>query len=127
MRGIMYILFNCMISGLDCCFFVIVVEVSFFFMAFTNSCCDWSEVVLQVFDLLDVKPHEFLQYGLGCLEMLAGLGDSCAKETRERIRIMVCSTFWSWGHWNKHFTSHDKLHDINARMLGFLVLILFIL
>lgn len=34
MRGIMYILFNCMISGLDCCFFVIVVEVSFFFYGF---------------------------------------------------------------------------------------------
>ncbi|CAJ1944957.1 unnamed protein product, partial [Sphenostylis stenocarpa] len=43
----------------------------------------------QVFDLSDVKPHEFVRYGLGCLEMLAGLGDSCAKETRERIRVMV--------------------------------------
>ncbi|KAG4942592.1 hypothetical protein AAZX31_17G065100 [Glycine max] len=43
----------------------------------------------QVFDLSDVKPHEFVRYGLSCLEMLAGLGDSCAKETRERIRVMV--------------------------------------
>ncbi|XP_020203289.1 diacylglycerol kinase 7-like [Cajanus cajan] len=43
----------------------------------------------QVLDMLDVKPHEFIQFGLGCLEMLAGLGDSCAKETRERIRIVV--------------------------------------
>ncbi|RZC08742.1 Diacylglycerol kinase 3 [Glycine soja] len=43
----------------------------------------------QVLDMLDVKPHEFLRYGLGCLEMLASLGDYCAKETRERIRIMV--------------------------------------
>ncbi|KAF7838075.1 diacylglycerol kinase 7 [Senna tora] len=43
----------------------------------------------QVFDLSDVKPHEFVKYGLGCLEMLAGLGDSCAKETRERIRVLV--------------------------------------
>ena len=48
-------------------------------------------VRLQVFDLSDVKPHEFVRYGLSCLEMLAGLGDSCAKETRERIRVMVCS------------------------------------
>ncbi|KAI9125477.1 hypothetical protein K1719_002895 [Acacia pycnantha] len=43
----------------------------------------------QVFDLSDVKPHEFVKYGLGCLENLAGLGDSCAKECREKIRIMV--------------------------------------
>lgn len=45
---------------------------------------------VQVFDLSDVKPHEFVRYGLSCLEMLASLGDSCAKETRERIRVMVC-------------------------------------
>ncbi|CAJ2649695.1 diacylglycerol kinase 7-like [Trifolium pratense] len=43
----------------------------------------------QVFDLSDVKPHEFVRYGLACLEMLAGLGDSCAKETREKLRVMV--------------------------------------
>ncbi|KAI4335464.1 hypothetical protein L6164_014108 [Bauhinia variegata] len=43
----------------------------------------------QVFDLSDVKPHEFVQYGLGCLDMLASIGDTVAKETRERIRVMV--------------------------------------
>nr|XP_027186921.1 diacylglycerol kinase 7-like [Cicer arietinum] len=43
----------------------------------------------QVFDLVDVNPNEFFQYGLGCLEKLAGHGDTCAKETRERLRIMV--------------------------------------
>ncbi|XP_057464132.1 diacylglycerol kinase 7-like [Actinidia eriantha] len=43
----------------------------------------------QVFDLHFVKPHEFVQYGLGCLEKLAELGDSCAKETREKLRIVV--------------------------------------
>ncbi|XP_041021570.1 diacylglycerol kinase 7-like [Juglans microcarpa x Juglans regia] len=43
----------------------------------------------QVFDLADVKPFEFVQYGLKCLEMLADLGDSCAKETREKMRVMV--------------------------------------
>ncbi|KAF3452844.1 hypothetical protein FNV43_RR03277 [Rhamnella rubrinervis] len=43
----------------------------------------------QVFDLSDVKPHEFVRYGLGCLEMLAGIGNSCAKECREKMRIMV--------------------------------------
>ncbi|XAR51207.1 Diacylglycerol kinase [Bertholletia excelsa] len=43
----------------------------------------------QVFDLKFVKPHEFVQYGLGCLEKLAELGDSCAKETREKLRVVV--------------------------------------
>lgn len=46
---------------------------------------------MQVFDLSNVKPHEFVQYGLSCLENLASLGDFCAKEIREKIRIMVCS------------------------------------
>ncbi|KAI6682528.1 hypothetical protein NL676_036409 [Syzygium grande] len=43
----------------------------------------------QVFDLQDVKPHEFVLYGLGCLEKLASLGDQCAKEIREKVRVVV--------------------------------------
>ncbi|KAM7472841.1 hypothetical protein LguiA_011024 [Lonicera macranthoides] len=43
----------------------------------------------QVFDLSDVRPHEFVQYGLSCLEKFAGLGDRCAKETREKLRVVV--------------------------------------
>ncbi|XP_047323446.1 diacylglycerol kinase 7-like [Impatiens glandulifera] len=43
----------------------------------------------QVLDLQSVKPHEFVEYGLGCLEKMADLGDSCAKETREKLRIVV--------------------------------------
>ncbi|KAG6589732.1 Diacylglycerol kinase 7, partial [Cucurbita argyrosperma subsp. sororia] len=43
----------------------------------------------QVFDLLEVKPHEFVQYGLRCLEILADQGDICAKQTRQRMRVMV--------------------------------------
>ncbi|KAK1417131.1 hypothetical protein QVD17_26253 [Tagetes erecta] len=43
----------------------------------------------QVFDLHNVKPHEFVQYGLACLEHFADLGDCCAKQTRERLRIVV--------------------------------------
>ncbi|KAG1326948.1 putative Diacylglycerol kinase 4 [Cocos nucifera] len=43
----------------------------------------------QVFDLSTVKPSEFIQYGLACLEKLADLGDDCAKGTREKLRIMV--------------------------------------
>ncbi|KAJ0744661.1 putative diacylglycerol kinase (ATP) [Helianthus annuus] len=43
----------------------------------------------QVFDLHNVKPHEFVQYGLACMESIAALGDCCAQETRERLRIIV--------------------------------------
>lgn len=43
----------------------------------------------QVFDLSEVKPHEFVHYGLGCLEKLAESGDLCAKETRDKMRVMV--------------------------------------
>ncbi|XP_077238259.1 diacylglycerol kinase 7-like [Tasmannia lanceolata] len=43
----------------------------------------------QVFDLSTVKPTEFVQYGLACLEQLANLGDPCARETREKMRVMV--------------------------------------
>lgn len=43
----------------------------------------------QVFDLKDIKPNEFVNYGLACLEQLARVGDSCAKETREKLRVVV--------------------------------------
>lgn len=43
----------------------------------------------QVFDLSDVKPNEFVQYGLACLEQLATSGDLCAKEIRDRMRVVV--------------------------------------
>ncbi|TXG60946.1 hypothetical protein EZV62_012309 [Acer yangbiense] len=43
----------------------------------------------QVFDLSDVKPNEFVEYGLGALEKLGELGDICAKETREKLRVVV--------------------------------------
>ncbi|XVF34284.1 hypothetical protein REPUB_Repub18cG0046100 [Reevesia pubescens] len=43
----------------------------------------------QVFDLHDVKPHEFVWYGLACLEKWANNGDPCAKEIRQKIRVVV--------------------------------------
>ncbi|XXG58349.1 hypothetical protein AAC387_Pa04g0675 [Persea americana] len=43
----------------------------------------------QVFDLKDVKPSDFVQYGLACLEHMADRGDQCAKETRDKLRVMV--------------------------------------
>lgn len=48
-----------------------------------------SIIFMQVFDLTDVKPHEFVKYGLKCLELLAAIGDACAKETRDKMRVMV--------------------------------------
>ncbi|KAK5829691.1 Diacylglycerol kinase gamma [Gossypium arboreum] len=43
----------------------------------------------QVLDLDDVKPHEFVRYGLACIEKWANDGDFCAKEIRQNIRIVV--------------------------------------
>ncbi|KAE9464291.1 hypothetical protein C3L33_03819, partial [Rhododendron williamsianum] len=42
-----------------------------------------------VFDLQFVKPHEFVKYGLGCLENLADLGDTCARDAREKLKVVV--------------------------------------
>ncbi|KHN43079.1 Diacylglycerol kinase 3 [Glycine soja] len=77
----------------------------------------------QVLDMLDVKPHEFLQYGLGCLEMLTGLGDSCAKETRKRIRIMVAggdgSVGWVLGCLTKlHEQGREPIPPVGIIPLG---------
>ncbi|XP_008779557.1 diacylglycerol kinase 7-like [Phoenix dactylifera] len=43
----------------------------------------------QVFDLSAVKPSDFVQYGLTCLEKLADLGDGRAKTNRGRLRVIV--------------------------------------
>jgi hypothetical protein len=48
-------------------------------------------IYFQVFDLSDVKPSDFIRYGLGCLERLAERGDNCAKNIRGNLRIMVCA------------------------------------
>lgn len=45
---------------------------------------------MQVLDLTVIKPPDFFQYGLACLEQLAALGDNCAKSVRENLRIVVC-------------------------------------
>ncbi|KAG5559621.1 hypothetical protein RHGRI_009222 [Rhododendron griersonianum] len=47
------------------------------------------ESPLVVFDLQFVKPHEFIKYGLGCLENLADLGDTCARDAREKLKVVV--------------------------------------
>lgn len=66
---------------------------------------------MQVFVLADVKPFEFVRYGLKCLEILADLGDSCAKETREKMRVMVCSLEHICTHWSPVYRS--RLHFLN--------------
>lgn len=43
----------------------------------------------QVFDLTVVKPSDFVQYVLGCLEQLADAGDHSAKSIRHNLRVMV--------------------------------------
>ncbi|MCO5567530.1 hypothetical protein L7F22_021224 [Adiantum nelumboides] len=43
----------------------------------------------QVFDLSITPPKDFFRYGLGCLERLAELGDQCAKDVRNRLRVIV--------------------------------------
>ncbi|PKU69105.1 Diacylglycerol kinase 7 [Dendrobium catenatum] len=44
----------------------------------------------QVFDLAEMKPSDFVQYGLACLEKLADLGHHCARSTRDNMRVMNC-------------------------------------
>jgi len=65
--------------------------------------------------MLDVKPHEFIRYGLGCLEMMANYGDHCALETRDRMRIMVCSMLLS--------TTTISFHMLNVKLISKLLYI----
>ncbi|XP_015695542.2 diacylglycerol kinase 4 isoform X2 [Oryza brachyantha] len=43
----------------------------------------------QVFDLTIVKPSDFVEYALACLEQLADAGDHSAKFIRHNLRVMV--------------------------------------
>uniref|UniRef100_A0A0D9X5U2 Diacylglycerol kinase n=1 Tax=Leersia perrieri TaxID=77586 RepID=A0A0D9X5U2_9ORYZ len=43
----------------------------------------------QVFDLTVVKPSDFVEYVLACLEQLADAGDRSAKSIRHNLRVMV--------------------------------------
>lgn len=47
-------------------------------------------LLVQVFDLQTIQPPDFVAYGLACLEQMAAQGDACAKDTREKLRIVVC-------------------------------------
>ena len=46
---------------------------------------------MQVYNLHSIPPKDFLLYGLGTLEKLAENGDECARQTRNRLRIIVSS------------------------------------
>ncbi|XP_044962399.1 diacylglycerol kinase 4-like isoform X2 [Hordeum vulgare subsp. vulgare] len=50
----------------------------------------------QVFDITVVKPSEFVEYGLGCLEQLANSGDHSARSVRNNLRVMGASFPFSW-------------------------------
>lgn len=56
----------------------------------------------QVFDLTIVKPSDFVQYVLGCLEQLADAGDHSAKSIRHNLRVMVCMHFPSFHSCKEH-------------------------
>ncbi|PUZ50791.1 hypothetical protein GQ55_6G088200 [Panicum hallii var. hallii] len=43
----------------------------------------------QVFDLTIVKPSDFVEYALACLEQLAESGDHSARFVRDNLRVMV--------------------------------------
>ncbi|GLJ11862.1 hypothetical protein SUGI_0178740 [Cryptomeria japonica] len=77
----------------------------------------------QVFDLSIVRPEEFFQHGLGCLEKLASLGDLCAQETRNRLRIMVAggdgTVGWVLGSVSDlHLENHKPLPPVGIIPLG---------
>ena len=63
-----------------------------------------------MFDLSLVKPSDFVQHGLSCLERVADLGDDCARATREKLRIMVT------GKWVISFTYFNKLVGLIRRL-----------
>ncbi|WVZ94287.1 hypothetical protein U9M48_040193 [Paspalum notatum var. saurae] len=44
---------------------------------------------LRVFDLTIVKPSDFVEYALACLEQLADSGDHSARFVRQNLRVMV--------------------------------------
>ncbi|KAG5563758.1 hypothetical protein RHGRI_000080 [Rhododendron griersonianum] len=52
--------------------------------------------LFHAFDLQSVRPRVFVQYGFGCLENIAEPGDSCTKETHEKLRVVGCSFPFCW-------------------------------
>lgn len=53
----------------------------------------------QVFDLTEVKPSEFVEYGLACLEKYASIGDNCARVIRDKLRVVVYFLFSTINYW----------------------------
>ncbi|EEC83198.1 hypothetical protein OsI_28453 [Oryza sativa Indica Group] len=54
-----------------------------------HDCHHVTKLISKVFDLTVVKPSDFVQYVLGCLEQLADAGDHSAKSIRHNLRVMV--------------------------------------
>ncbi|KAJ0962226.1 hypothetical protein J5N97_030054 [Dioscorea zingiberensis] len=77
----------------------------------------------QVYDLSIVKPSDFVQYGLACLEELSSRGDYCAQTTREKLRIMVAggdgTVGWILGSLAElHLKSREPVPPIGIIPLG---------
>ncbi|KAK3123109.1 hypothetical protein QOZ80_8AG0624060 [Eleusine coracana subsp. coracana] len=54
-----------------------------------HDCHHVTKLISKVFDLTVVKPSDFVEYGLACLEQLADSGDHSARSVRHNLRVMV--------------------------------------
>ncbi|KAF0899828.1 hypothetical protein E2562_024861, partial [Oryza meyeriana var. granulata] len=54
-----------------------------------HDCHHVTKLISKVFDLTVVKPSDFVEYALACLEQLADAGDHSAKSIRHNLRVMV--------------------------------------
>ncbi|KAG8493193.1 hypothetical protein CXB51_010610 [Gossypium anomalum] len=72
----------------------------------------------QVLDLEDVKPHEFVRYGLACIEKWANYGDFCAKEIRQNIRIMMLINYDSVSLLSNFLDSEEQIAQTVLGCLG---------
>ncbi|RCV30450.1 hypothetical protein SETIT_6G095800v2 [Setaria italica] len=54
-----------------------------------HDCHHVTKLISKVFDLTVVKPSEFVEYALACLEQLADSGDHSAGFVRNNLRVMV--------------------------------------
>ncbi|RLM60263.1 hypothetical protein C2845_PM14G06770 [Panicum miliaceum] len=54
-----------------------------------HDCHHVTKLISKVFDITIVKPSDFVEYALACLEQLAESGDHSARFVRDNLRVMV--------------------------------------